>query len=487
MNQLDPIEKQFREGLEAYQDVAPSAKLYRRIEWSLFKRRFGKNQWKKALVLLLFLLCTVWCAFSIFKQRTIEPAAQLAESYIQNPENTRMASAVMPDAGAEAEVEAEPLVVSEVPVESKENSASTSGIAKSEWQKETSPVPQKSEAPVPYSAPSDAPPVAVDASPARDKAPVLKQEETPDMPYSPTVYKPEDKSPDMYFPLNRGVGLLSYETKLIGLDPLPARYRHTYKQLYSEVLVGMSLSPSSISTTHADWKENVDYRSESETARLSHHLGVNVRYHYKNWFVQSGLHHYTFRDKVVQDMEMLQVNPFVTTILSTTDYYSEVITGYIHSPIDSIPVFDLVLDSTVVTEQQETYYDSTYVRRTTGYTNTISYLEIPLMLGYEFSYRSMFVDVSAGFAYSRRIDQQVQYPNRELSQLTDPDVSASLMRNHSLSMSLGLGLGYRLSNSTSVILSPVYQYQLQSNLTKDHPVVQRYQHLRLSAGLRFKM
>jgi hypothetical protein len=469
MNHLDPMENRFKEGLEAFQDVAPSRSLYRRIEWTLFKRSVIKlNKWKRVMILLLLLMLSFWTAYSFILNKIEKPEQNYAENILKSDTNTTLTSNPIQKNIPTEENIIESKNQSEL-IEEQESKSQTTIAYKADVVKSV----------------DSAPEIVIDNLP----------EGAPDMNFVEVGKEENTKVVEQ----ESGFDLKMDFLQLRFLNPIPNVtsfnlesnrhnfYNYKWKYFQTELAFGLSYAPSNITTKDPMWNDFVDYRTDTERPVLTTNLGVNGRYQIKDWYILSGVHYYSFTDRITQYYDLLQINTIVTTQYYNYEYYSEVITGYLNDPFDSIPIIDRVLDSVVVVENKSAIFDSAYVNTPHTFQNTLSYIEIPLRVGYEFKYKAWMLDVSAGIAYSRLVQQQVKYPNQGLNELIDYSTQSQILRSQNFNAQLGLGIAYQYRPNSAFFIRPLYSFQLKSNFEDAYPVQQKYHHLRLSAGLRFNM
>lgn len=487
MNQLDPIENQFKAGLAAFPDIAPSKGLFKRIERSMLLISISSlfSSKKKFILLFLLLVGTVWTAFSLLQSGSKRDLTTRNISYNQ------YAHQYTPQT-SEKKINQSSPIEEEEPMESVTQATALpkqSNVSKATISTTSSIKAQAKEFAIVKTERTTLPQVSTTKGSIQINSSLGNPSQKTNLKYAENKVISEETIP--VYPIS----YLNFRPSTLIGNPQQSEiktevknaFRTTPTQLYTKVMVGIGQANTNLSTPDLLWNDYIAYRNTHEKKVPTTHLGIYFEYHYKNWIVSTGIEQMSYTQKLQSEMDILQVDKSISTMRITRDYYIDSIVGYIQTPIDSIPVINHILDTTIIIESQKSYFDSTFTNQNVHYTNTLSYIKIPLMVGYEFHYKEWFLDVSLGLSYSRLLQQQILYPNTELNRMIDYSKDQHIIRKHQLNANMALGLGYQINPNMSLMLCPTYQYQLKSSFQKSYPVIQKYQHIGISAGMRFKL
>ncbi len=269
--------------------------------------------------------------------------------------------------------------------------------------------------------------------------------------------------------------------------PLPHFYnngnRYTTKL---EIFAGPNIAFSQMKLADASYKNLLELRKQNESPKLSYHIGLNYKRYYNNWFMSLGINYHRIEDKAYYDVVEFDVDSVISSYMIFKTNYKRTIVGYINNPNDSnslLPVYKVTSkqDTTLV---HNVYYDSTNITKSVSFTNTYSYIDIPLIFGREFNYRQFVFDVSGGVSWGRLIKTAANIPKENTQEFyTEKELDNLLIKN-SFNALFGLGFGYRINEGNTLFIRPELRYNLNSMLDKSYPINQKYLQLRLTVGIR---
>jgi len=217
--------------------------------------------------------------------------------------------------------------------------------------------------------------------------------------------------------------------------------------------------------------EVVFYPSDSVDNSRNFNFGLSLSYHKNDFFIRSGLGISIARDEGKYQVEYKR--------LEYLGSYEEVY----HVSFDStesgiVPIF---YTKTV------NVYDSVEHVAISKTKNTYTYLQIPLLIGYQFEKKHLTWSFMAGPSVSFLISKNIpdpEIPNNVGIIGIDRNIAQRIETNWQ--MVAGIGLNYRLNHRLEFAVEPTIRYYLNSSynreiITTKHPVA-----FGLRAGLLFK-
>ncbi len=230
--------------------------------------------------------------------------------------------------------------------------------------------------------------------------------------------------------------------------------------------------------------DNISIKKKT-TYIADYSFGANLKYHYNNWFLQSGLAYSNFGDIYSLSQENVLHDTsggFYSYNINT--YYTYDTLSWEDDPLQSgvlVPVLSSSLHTdTVITNWNSTdsiSYENEFANAETRY----RYIEIPLMLGYQLLHNNWSFLISAGGSYGFKVaDEAVYTSNNKLSGL---DEVSSPYSSSNINGIISLGITYSVNNKISLILQPTYK----TNLTGFSTNYTRYHSLSLRCGINVKL
>ena len=231
---------------------------------------------------------------------------------------------------------------------------------------------------------------------------------------------------------------------------------------------------------------DVFYSAEKEQRIITPNLGLNVKYHINNWFIQSGIAYAEYGE----NRNYLQT----TTLHDTIGYSKQVIdryytydtTGWIQDPKNSsvlIPVFDAI--EHIDTNYRWVHRDSLYYEHQNVYAqNRYRYIEIPAMVGYEFQFKNLGVQVATGVSVGFRVNSSGKFLDSQ-NNLIDINSSNSQYSNTMMNYILSVGVKYNLNKNLSIIAQPIYKTNLNSLIKSGIGTDTRYHSFGVNVGINY--
>jgi hypothetical protein len=221
----------------------------------------------------------------------------------------------------------------------------------------------------------------------------------------------------------------------------------------------------------------------------SYHLGGNINLYYKNWFIRSGINYNLIKEEI--DFTTISLN-----IDSTVQYYTIISNTYIWDTIgwntnipnstDSIPI--VTLDVQQTSNQNKTInYDSTSTTQKLQYKNTYSCINIPLMIGRKFHYKSFYFDLATGISWAHITNIETHILDSKSGEVITLNQTSDNIKKDIFNGVLSLGIGYQLNENNSIFLRPELQYNFNSIFDKVNFNNYKVYQMRLSFGIRYSM
>ena len=225
-------------------------------------------------------------------------------------------------------------------------------------------------------------------------------------------------------------------------------------------------------------------QTDKKSLIITPSLGLNINYHYNNWFVRSGIAYAEFGEnkEYLKNTEMHDTTGYSRQLVHS--YYSHDTTGWIQDPNDpsvSIPVYDAVFhsDTTYIWVSRDSLY---YEHQNIYAQNRYRYIEIPLMVGYEMRFKNFGLELATGVSVGFRVNSSGLFMDSN-HELVDINSSNSPYSNTMMNYMLSVGVKYHIGNRLSVIAQPVYKTNLNSLFTSSNDI--RYHSIGLNLGLNY--
>ncbi len=240
-------------------------------------------------------------------------------------------------------------------------------------------------------------------------------------------------------------------------------------------------------TLYSDSLTSTNY---TQAPQLSYDFGVGVQLKLKDkpWLLYTGIDYQVFKEKI--DYNWTQ--SFEDSELSHWNYDS---TFNIEQVIDTffiiIDTNQFVIDTIFTQDTVLANIDSTYNKVMSSneenkkYTNTYTYLNIPLMIGYEFqtNNKNWNFQVLGGAAIAINLSNDGYYYTKdggiqEYSGKVNPSLTWKLMA--------AANVNYQWKK-WQFYIQPEFQYQLNESEIPNQPIRRQYQLYKIKAGIRFKI
>ncbi len=218
----------------------------------------------------------------------------------------------------------------------------------------------------------------------------------------------------------------------------------------------------------------VDFRNDHESAGLGWSTGAGLQLHYKNWFVETGFTYvaYTHNRNYNYSYEALD---------SLNSYYKhDTIWGWVYDPPEMGKPVVIGIDSTWT----EVYRD---VQVDEKGSNEFRYIEIPLLLGYQWNHNKLSLDISTGISYGFLMSVEARLPDfSDTQKFSNLDKNSDVVNQQMLNYLLFLGVHYKIDSQWGVYAKPYYKRNLQSVFENNYPVEQYFGAFGINFGVQIR-
>lgn len=201
----------------------------------------------------------------------------------------------------------------------------------------------------------------------------------------------------------------------------------------------------------------VQKRNQQEKATSPVSVGIGINRHFGRWSMSTGLSLLQLGEKVAYD-------PFVKRRFEVRD---------------------------PSTQQLLYTYDSTVrndgVLAANGNTR-ISYLEIPLMAGYQVGYQKsrLTYTLQGGVSFGILLNARGNYIDTSLSGVFNLRENKSLFSKVTFNFLFAPAINYSVTPKTQMYISPVFRMNVNPATSQDEPLMQRYKSMGMRVGIRYK-
>jgi hypothetical protein len=146
-----------------------------------------------------------------------------------------------------------------------------------------------------------------------------------------------------------------------------------------------------------------------------------------------------------------------------------------------------VKDSTLLTKSDSVfiYHTDSNIVKANGKT-TINYLEIPLMIGYQFKFGKASIAPFGGISVGYLTKSEGMYINKTITGIEEIN-DANLITTFNFKYQLKLQLAYNLSDKIMFMLAPQFSNNLFSVSSKLSGISTKYSALGASFGINYKL
>lgn len=287
--------------------------------------------------------------------------------------------------------------------------------------------------------------------------------------------------PDCFSPENTNDGNKYYKNKTEksfneNVDPkMIMKDSDNEKKLFSlSLYVAPLVSKAKISASN-NYNEYLELRKESETAALSWSIGSDIEFNWNSWIVKTGINYSVYRNQKKYDYNFLVID-------SANSYYEyDTMWVWIYDP----PNLEYPVMVGIDTNWIPVYNNVNVVDNGI---NEWSYLEIPLLVGYNFDVNKfrfkLLTGVSVGFLIESK--GKLPYP-KDIRLFEDFDNMENEINKTMYNWIFQAGFTYQINNNWSVFVQPYYKQNIRSVFSSSYPVKQRFISVGLNCGVSVRL
>ena len=234
--------------------------------------------------------------------------------------------------------------------------------------------------------------------------------------------------------------------------------------------------------------EYATIRNTSEKKINTIYFGVDFTVEKKNFLVQTGLAYNAIGEQNNYEAKSKQ---WMQNDEKVWDVYNKQIVK-----VDTVFHFGIVnynqtimnvKDSTLLTKSDSVfiYHTDSNIVKANGKT-TINYLEIPLMIGYQFKFGKASIAPFGGISVGYLTKSEGMYINKTITGIEEIN-DANLITTFNLKYQLKLQLAYNLSDKIMFMLAPQFSNNLFSVSSKLSGISTKYSALGASFGINYKL
>jgi len=229
-------------------------------------------------------------------------------------------------------------------------------------------------------------------------------------------------------------------------------------------------------------------RNTSEKKINTIYFGVDFTVEKKNFLVQTGLAYNAIGEQNNYEAKSKQ---WMQNDEKVWDVYNKKIvkvdTVYHFGIVNYNQTIMNVKDSTLLTKSDSVfiYHTDSNIVKANGKT-TINYLEIPLMIGYQFKFGKVSIAPFGGISVGYLTKSEGMYINKTITGIEEIN-DANLITTFNFKYQLKLQLAYNLSDKIMFMLAPQFSNNLFSVSSKLSGISTKYSALGASFGINYKL
>lgn len=270
-------------------------------------------------------------------------------------------------------------------------------------------------------------------------------------------------------PINDGISVTNNENRSPTVVPsdAPAKNHWFTLSIYASPTVTWAKLKSG-----NGFDDYLKLRCNNESPALSWSAGADVQVHWKNWFVQTGLNRSVYKNYKNYNYDY----PVLDSANCYFDY--DTVWVWIYNPPElGYPVM-VGIDTVWVP-----VYENINVEDKGN--NAWNYLEIPVLIGYQFNRRRFGLEVATGVSMGFLINAKGSLPRLpDAEGMEDLDGLSGEINPTMFSYVLRAGISYRINSGWSVIAQPYYKQNLRSVFKNNYPIDQKFRAFGLNFGVR---
>jgi hypothetical protein len=234
--------------------------------------------------------------------------------------------------------------------------------------------------------------------------------------------------------------------------------------------------------------EYADIRNASEKKINTMYFGINLTVEKKDLMFQTGVEYNTIGELNNYEAKSKQ---WMKNDDEVWDVYNKQIikidTVYHFGIVNYNQTIMNVNDSTLLTKSDSIFvYQTDNAIAKANTKTTINFLEIPLMMGYQFKFGKVAIAPLAGISVGYFTKTQGIYINKTITGIEEIN-DGNLMTTFNFNYQLKLQLAYNINDNFMLILTPQYRNNLFSVSPKSNGISTKYSTFGASFGLSYKL
>jgi hypothetical protein len=234
--------------------------------------------------------------------------------------------------------------------------------------------------------------------------------------------------------------------------------------------------------------EYADIRNTSEKKINTTYFGINLTIENKDLMFQTGIEYNAIGE---QNNYKAKSKQWMKNDEKVWDVYNKQIikidTVYHFGIVNYNQTIVNVKDSTLLTKSDSIFaYQTDNAIAKANAKTTINYLEIPLMVGYQFKFGNLAIAPFAGISVGYLTKSQGMYMNKTITGIEEIN-DANLITTFNFNYQLKLQLGYNINDNFMLTLTPQYRNNLFSVSPKSSEISTKYSTIGASFGLSYKL
>lgn len=235
----------------------------------------------------------------------------------------------------------------------------------------------------------------------------------------------------------------------------------------------------------SDWTSSLNHK-----AQFSYEMGFSFQLHHQKTplFLQIGLDYQVLKEKIDDQLSRTYEDPDLSSWIydSIFDIHTVVDTFYVIIDSNQFVIDTLFTQDTLLMGIDSSFNAvMTTEEKNKKQVNTYTYLNIPLMLGYEFNtpnQRWSFQVLAGGALAINLSNEGYYYRGRDDFESYSGKVSPSFI----WSLQAAANINYKWKK-WQFYLQPEFQYQLNESKVYEYAPTRKYQFYKLKAGIRFQL
>lgn len=244
----------------------------------------------------------------------------------------------------------------------------------------------------------------------------------------------------------------------------------------------------SITAKEKLYTDHITKRIATEKPLLNYSFGMDLKMNYNNWLLITGLNYSEYSENADYSLFSKNIDSSYFITYQDASYWEYDTLAILYNPVDS-SIVEIIYERTYILDSvafTNTDYDTTFANTNYSFLNTYKWIEIPLLVGREFSKERFTFSVATGVSYgflTGTTGSILHYDNNSIIVI---DKNKAPFKNSMFNYILQVGVDYTITKKIGVVCKPMFRYNLNSMFDKSYPVDQRYYSFGVNCGLRYK-